>query len=65
MRKNEMKKAKDNELIVDLVLSYGFLCRNMNLGLGEKRLANHCTDLENELLMRGILTEEDIKALRE
>lgn len=63
MRKNEIKKAKDNELIVDLVLSFGIWCRNVNLGLGEKRLGSHCKDLEEELLKRGVLTEEDVRLL--
>jgi hypothetical protein len=64
MRKNEMAKAGLNELIVDYVRSYGLYLRNMNLGLGEKRLGKHCEDLENELLRRGILSETDIAALR-
>ena len=64
MRKSEMVKAGVNELIVDLALSYGLWFRNMNLGLGEKRLSQHCEDLENELLRRGFLTEADIVVLR-
>ena len=63
MRKTEIARAKDNELIVDYVRSYGLYLRNMNLGLGEKRLANHCADLEKELVKRGILTKENIDAL--
>lgn len=63
MRKSEIAKAKDNELIVDYVKSYSSLCLNINLKLGEKQLSKHCADLEKELLKRGILTENDIRIL--
>lgn len=64
MTKAEIKKAKDNELIVDYVLTFSTLCLNINHGGGTKRYSQHCQDLETELLSRGILTEEDIKKLR-
>ena len=64
MRKSEMKKATVNELLVDYVRSYASLCLNQNFSRGTKQLSVHCTDLENELLSRGILTEEDIRILR-
>lgn len=64
MTKAEIKKAKASELIVDYVQTYSSLCLNENIGLGTKQLSNHCADLENELLQRGILTEDDLKPLR-
>lgn len=63
MRKSEIKKAADNELIVDYVSSYSSLILNYNLGRGIKQHEKHCHDLEQELLSRGLLTEEDIKHL--
>lgn len=63
MKKNEITKAKDNELIVEYVKSYSSLCLNENLQLGTKQLSKHCVDLEAELLKREILTENDIKIL--
>ena len=63
MTKNEIKKAKDNELIIEYVKSYSGLCLNENLHLGTKQLSKHCADLEAELLKREILTENDIKSL--
>ena len=63
MKKNEIAKAKDSELIVEYVKSYSSLCLNENLQLGTKQLSKHCVDLETELLRRGILSENDIKIL--
>lgn len=63
MTKAEIRKAKDNELIVDYVLTFSTLCLNINQGGGIKRYSQHCHDLETELLSRGILNEEDIKKL--
>lgn len=64
MRKNEIKKATNNALIVDYVKTYSSLCLNINLGMGTKQFENHCNDLEKEMLNRGLLTEEDIKSLQ-
>lgn len=63
MRKDEIPNAPDNRLIVDYVRSYSQLVSNMQLGRGVKRLSDHVTDLERELVKRRILTEEDIKSL--
>lgn len=64
MTKAEIKKAKDNELIVDYVRTYSSFCLNVNLGMGIKQYSKHCTDLEEELVKRGILTEENVRILR-
>lgn len=63
MRKSEIKKAPTNRLIVDYVRSSAELAVNQNLKRGTERLSKHCTDLEEELVMRGILTDEDVKIL--
>ena len=67
MTKKEIKKAKDNELIVEYVRTYSSLCVNLNSpsweNRGTKRYTDHCHDLEVELVARGILTEDDVKYL--
>ena len=63
MTKKEIAKAKDNEIILDMIRTYSTLCVNENLHLGTKQLSKHCKDLETEMLKRGILTESDIKRL--
>ena len=64
MRKNEIKNAKDNELVYDLAQSYASLVANYNLNRVTKQYEKHCEDLEDELLKRGLLTEEQVKLLR-
>ena len=63
MTKREIKFAEHHELIVDLVRSYAGLCVNYNTGGGTKRYAQHCEDLQAELLKRGLLTEAEVKFL--
>ena len=63
MRKNEIPKAKDNDLITEYVSSYATLLLNYNLSRGVIQAEKHCKDLEAELLKRGILTEENIQTL--
>lgn len=63
MKKTEIPKLKDNELIRSYVQTYGFLMRNMNIGRGEKRLSDQCKALEGELIKRNLLTEEDVRML--
>ena len=63
MRKNEIPKAKDNDLIAEYVSSYATLLLNFNLSRGIIQAEKHCKDLEAELLKRGILTEENIRSL--
>lgn len=64
MTKSEIKKAKDNDLITEYVKSYSSFILNCNFDRGTKQLGQHCQDLEDELLRRGILTNENIDALR-
>ena len=64
MRKNEIAKAKDNDLITEYAVSYATMLLNYNLGRGMKQIESHCRDLEEELFKRGLLTEENLKRLR-
>lgn len=63
MRKSEIPKAKDNDLITEYVSSYATLLLNYNLSRGIIQAEKHCKDLETELLKRGLLTEENIRIL--
>lgn len=64
MRKNEIKKSKDNELLVDYINSIVMLHLNYNSGRSLNQIEKHCSDLENEIISRCILTEEDIRKVK-
>lgn len=63
MRKAEIPKASNGELIVDYILTYSSYCLNVNTGRGEKQLCNHLKDLDSEFLKRNILTQSQIDRL--
>lgn len=63
MTKQEIKKAKDNELIVDYVQTVSLRDSNYVLGRGTERADKHAHDLEIELVNRGLLTEDDVRLL--
>ena len=63
MRKNEISKSSNNDLITEYVQTYATLVLNMNTDRGVIQASKHCTDLETELLKRGILTKENIELL--
>lgn len=63
MKKTEIAKAKNNELVYEYVNSYALLCLNSTSGRGVKQLSKHCEDLEKELIKRELLTEEDVRLL--
>lgn len=63
MWKSEITKAPTNKLIVDYIRSSAEFAVNLNLKRGTERLSKHCADLEEELVKRGILTDEDVKVL--
>ena len=65
MRKTEIKKAKDNELVLEYVETYSLLLLNYNLGKGIKQLKSHFDDLSKEMVKRGILTLEDVEKLNQ
>lgn len=61
MRKSEIKKSKNNDLIVDYICSVVSFHLNYNLGRAIEQIEKHCADLEKEIISRGILTEDDIQ----
>lgn len=63
MTKKEMEKANDSEIILDYIRSYANLAVNQNLGCGIDRLSNHLVDLDEQMLKRGILSEDQIRRL--
>lgn len=63
MTKKEIKIAKNSELVYEYATSYALLIVNYNIGKGTKQLQKHCNDLENELMKRNLLTEEDVERL--
>ena len=64
MRASDIPKVRDNDLITEYVLRYSTLVLNMNGHGGTKQLEAQCKKLEDELLKRGILTEENLSRLR-
>lgn len=58
MRKNEVKKVADNELIVELANIYSMLLVNYNDGnRGTKQLSKQLEWLTDEMVKRGLITE--------
>lgn len=58
MKKSEIKKATDNELIYALVNVNAQYSVNINLGGGVKDLSNRLIWLTDEMVKRKLLTEE-------
>lgn len=63
MTKQEIKRATDNALIVEYIRSYHWSAQAERDGSPRKRIDAHCKDLEQEIVKRNILTDEDIKYL--
>lgn len=63
MKKSEIENLPNNKLIVEYVRCSNELTSNYVLNRGVKRLQVICTNMENELVKRGILNDEDIKRL--
>jgi len=63
MKKTDIPKLADNDLITEYVSAYASLLININMNMGIKQLEKQCANLEEELLKRGLLTEENIKRL--
>lgn len=63
MTRKEMKTATDSEIILDYIRSYANLSVNQNLGCGIERLSKHLEDLDEQMLKRGILNEDQIRRL--
>jgi len=63
MTKAEIKKITNEQLIVEYVKTYSHYDTNFVTQRGTDRLWKHLRDLESELLIRGILSEDSIKEL--
>lgn len=64
MKKNEMKDAKINKLILDLACTSSTITARMNAGDSTKQLSKHMMDVMEELKSRGMLTDEDIEIIQ-
>ena len=63
MRKCDIPKLANNDLITEYVLTYSMLLLNFNSGRGTKQYEGQCKALQAELLKREILTPENINEL--
>ena len=63
MTKTEMKKATNNEIIYRYIKAYSSRTLNINLGGKTKSLETELTNLNDEMLKRGLLTEDQIRNL--
>ena len=63
MTRKEIKTATNNELLVDYIRSQSLWGSNELNDRGTKRIAEHCKDLEAELVSRGVLTEHDVEII--
>lgn len=63
MTKKELKTATNNKLIIDLASTYANLITNFNLGRGTVQHEKHLKDLQEEMLKRELLTQEDVDYL--
>lgn len=63
MKKSEIKKATNAEIVYEYAIMYSLLCDNYNTGRSTKTYEQRCRNLEDELLKRELLTEEQIEKL--
>ena len=61
MNRREMKTVSDGDLIVEYVKTAAEESSNYVLDRGIKKIQLHRKNLEEEILKRGILTEQQIK----
>lgn len=64
MRSSDIPKISNGDLITEYVFAFSDLVFNMNRGRGTKVLTAQCTKIEDELLKRGLISEENLKRLR-
>ena len=64
MKKSEIPTAANNELIADYIHCYARACLNYNFNLPTESLNKHLDDLDVEMLKRGLLTTEQVHALK-
>ena len=63
MKKTEIKRAEDHELIAEYVNTYSRWTLNYSRSRGVKQLRAHLDDLEAEMLSRGFLTQDELNYL--
>ena len=63
MTRKQLKFARDGEILVDYIMTSCKFAVNQNLGRGTKALGEHLKDLENEIIKRDILTQEEVDYL--
>lgn len=63
MTKTEMKKATDEQVLVEYILTVSAHDTNFVLDRGTKRLHEHMKNLERELVARGVLSEHAVEVL--
>ena len=64
MKKAEIKRIPNNELIREYIKAYSQFQLNCNLGRGTTQLGKQLAVFEDELAQREILTPEDIYNLQ-
>lgn len=63
MTRKDLKECANNVLIAHSIGVYGRLLANFNTGRGIKQLDKHFRDCCDEMVKRGLITEEDAKHL--
>lgn len=64
MSKNKIQSMSNNELIFDYIRFYAKLVLVMNTShRGTKTTEKYLSELDNEMLKRGLLTKEQIEIL--
>ena len=63
MKKSEIKNLTNRQLLVEYISSYSLYDTNFVLRRGTDKISKHLKDLEEELIKREILLEEDIRIL--
>lgn len=60
LSKKEIKEISDAKLVYETINTYGLFLLQYNCSnRGTKGLEKYCRELQNELVIRNLLTEED------
>lgn len=63
MTKREIRNADTGALITETIHTYGLIMRNCVSDRGTKQLNSHFDDCCNELINRGLITNDNIEFL--
>lgn len=64
MKKAEIKSATNDMLVYTMIDRYGVLLLKSNYsGRGTKGIEKECRDIADELIIRGLLTKEQVDKL--